>query len=80
MKTWRTISVAGVATMVALIACFRHDLLEVAVLLTLAYVVSSICLLIRADRKAADRKAVIEKNREIVFQQWIETANMNMWR
>lgn len=59
---------------------FRHDLLELAIVLTVVYVASSICLLIRADRKAADRKAVIEKNREIVFQQWIETANMNMWR
>lgn len=66
--------------MVALIMLFRHDLLELAIVLTVAYVASSICLLIRADRKAADRKAVIEKNREIVFQQWIETANMNMWR
>lgn len=79
MKTWRTISVAGVATMVALIACFRHDLLEVAVLLTLAYVVSSIWLLIGANKKAADRAATIEKNREMVFRQWLETANMD-WR
>lgn len=80
MKTWKMISIAGVLTMVALIMLFRHDLLELAIVLTVVYVASSICLLIRADRKAADRKAVIEKNREIVFQQWIETANMNMWR
>ena len=80
MKTWRTVSITGVLTMVTLMTLFRHGLLELAIVLTAAYVVSSIWILIRANRKAADRKAVIEKNREVVFRQWIDTADMNMRR
>jgi len=80
MKTWRLVSITGVLTMVALMTLFRHGLLELAIVLTAAYVVSSIWILIRANRKAADRKAVIEKNREVVFQQWLDTADMNMRR
>ena len=73
MKIWKLITAMGIATMAAILICFSHNLWILASALTIIYVTTGVMLLIRQEHKQSKRRTAIERNRERVFRQWLET-------
>lgn len=73
---WKKISAMGAATSILILICFRHDAGIIATVITLAYVAYGVGLLMKAEREELKARKMEEKNREILFDRWVEKTNI----
>ena len=74
---WKTTAVVGTITAVISIVCINNDLWWLAMVATIAFLVSGVMAVIKTNEAEKRRKLIREANRERVFAEWLKTASIS---